>query len=83
MKIHYLLTWRFVSNRQAILAMAEGVTGSFPGYRLTLFGEGGFTIDDAWFKTMELGCERLNERVHAYATQPPCTNPQDDGFDRE
>lgn len=76
------LAIRLLTAKRSLLWLRESL-GAFPGYRLTLFGEGGFTIDDAWFKTMELGCERLNERVHAYATQPPCTNPQDDGFDRE
>lgn len=31
---------------------------------------------------MEQGCDRLNEHVHAYATQTPCSYSQDD-FDQE
>ena len=75
------LAIRLLTAKRSLLWLRESL-GAFPGYRLTLFGEDGFTIDDAWFKTMELGCERLNERVHAYATQPPCANPQDN-FDQE
>ena len=71
------LAIHLLTAKRSLLWLRESL-GAFPGYRLTLFGEDGFTIDDAWFKTMELGCERLNERVHAYATQPPCANPQDD-----
>lgn len=42
--------------------------GSFPGYRLVLFGyEGGFTVNDAWLAAMIDGCDRINEYVHAYA----------------
>lgn len=76
------LAIRLLTAKRSLLWLRESL-GAFPGYRLTLFGEDGFTIDDAWFKTMEQGCDRLNERVHAYATQLPCTNHQDDGFDRE
>lgn len=42
--------------------------GSFPGYRLVLFGyEDGFTVNDAWLAVMIDGCDRINEHVHAYA----------------
>ncbi|ALE36346.1 hypothetical protein BBG7_1158 [Bifidobacterium longum] len=76
------LAIRLLTARQSLRRLRESL-GSYPGYRLTLFGEEGFTVDNAWFETMEQSCDQLNERVHAYAPQSSCANPQDDGFDRE
>lgn len=67
--------------KQSLHRLRESL-GSFPGYRLTLFREDGFTVNNAWFETMEQGCDRLNEHVHAYTTQTPCAYSQDD-FDQE
>lgn len=45
------------------LSRLQEALGSFPGYRLILFGDPGFAVDDAWFAVMLDGCDRISEHV--------------------
>ena len=50
------------------LSRLQEALGSFPGYRLILFGDPGFAVDDAWLAVMLDGCDRISEHVQRLRT---------------
>ena len=45
------------------LSRQQETLGSFPGYRLVLFGDPSFAVNDAWFVVMLDGYDRISKHV--------------------
>jgi len=51
------------------LSRQQETLGSFPGYRLVLFGDPNFAVNDAWFVVMLDGYDRISK--HAQRLRAP------------